>query len=291
MCDALEALAMERDKHIETARQTEWTLVHGLPSTIDACYPEHLLPPKEAYALRQQWIACITGAQQTFPGSDDWYAIAAEGRDYTVRLTPKDPDWDAAAARRGERQEKPMHFTGFNAYYLFDADGRRRSDLDRQVLAVGLYRYIYDRNVSPKADEAGFTETYKDGLPDCVLRDLFAAYEDAGLTGLVAYVKLDPRAARRLERTSSATPVTLVTGMDATWVLERQNGLKVGTLPARLDIPEGSYLMSPKGVIVVRESDQSLHSRFTVDRAAKRAAGADDEFGADFGDDDNPYAR
>ena len=40
----------------------------------------------------------------------------------------------------------------------------------------------------------------------------------------------------------------------------------------------------------MRESDESLHSRFKPDRLASGQPGLIDEVGADFEDDDDPYA-
>jgi hypothetical protein len=61
-------------------------------------------------------------------------------------------------------------------------------------------------------------------------------------------------------------------------------------IPEGTRVPDGSYTMSPKGVIVVKDSDKSLHSSLNVDQLAKRAAATVDEVGADFEDDDDRNA-
>jgi hypothetical protein len=84
--------------------------------------------------------------------------------------------------------------------------------------------------------------------------------------------------------------VKLVTGRVKSWVIDRKNGLKLGTVPTRVQVPDGVYPMSPEGVVVVQTSDSRLHSRYTVDRIAQRVVGVVDEVRPNFEDDDDPYA-
>jgi hypothetical protein len=91
------------------------------------------------------------------------------------------------------------------------------------------------------------------------------ACEEAGITGQVAYVDLDPRATRRLANTGPI-PVRARHGH----VVDSSNGLVVGFCE---ELPNGAYTMSAKGVIVVKASHPELHSTFQVTRIARQVAG------------------
>ena len=83
-------------------------------------------------------------------------------------------------------------------------------------------------------------------MPNFVLHDYLTALEMSQLTGLVVYVKLDPRARRRLAADGRSVPVRIVMGRINTWVIDRENGLKLGTIAKHIEVPDGVYVMSPR---------------------------------------------
>jgi hypothetical protein len=208
---------------------------------------------------------------------EDAYKMLAHGYRESVELTPTDAGFDVAKAMAGTRQERIVEHLGLIHEYFYMEDG---SPIDRDTrisTAVEIYRQIYSKLTDPVEGEDGFTRSFGDGVPDFILHDFMTACEQAEATGLVVYVRLNGYAKDRLEEPVS---VKAINGR----ISRKVDGRDLGTCRNLID---GSYTMSPKGVIVVYESHPELQSSFKVDQTARLVAGqvdgsdADDVFDAD----------
>jgi hypothetical protein len=292
-CQALNVLAARREDILEAARLKEWQLVRGIPLEVEATYPTTNFTGPVVEDLRKQWKSFLDAARATH--QKGWYTLAASGDDLKEVIRPGDVDYSAAKAAAGEPQERKVHIAGLKEFYftMENSEGRMIPIPlhDRIGLAVEWLRQVYDVDVQdPKRNPDGTTRHFGDGVPDFILHDYFTALEVCGLTGVVVYATLDPRARRRLKANGVPVQVKLVTGRVKSWVIDRTNGLKLGTVPTLIQVPDGVYRMSPEGVIVVQTSDSRLHSRYTVDQIAQRVVGVVDEVRPDFECDDDPFS-
>jgi hypothetical protein len=304
VCRSLNALVELRESILEAARRKEWEIARPIPAEVDRQFPSSPLTRRAAGRLRKTWRRLIEQVKQQNGGRlpTGWFSAVAHGEDVQEEISPTDPDYDhrvaedaRAAGQAVEPQYRVIHHEGLQQHYFYVKNSQGQAVPiplnDRIGMAVEWLRQVYSIDTEdPVLNEDGTTRSFGDGVPNFVLHDYLTALEMCQLTGLVVYVRLDPRARRRLAADGRSVPVRIVTGRINTWVIDNENGLKLGTLANHIRVPDGAYAMSPQGVIVVKKSDESLHSSFKVDQLAKRAAGAVDEVGADFEDDDDPYA-
>ena len=257
-CRALNALALVREQIIETARQTEWMLVRGIPTPLDDQFPAWDFVRERAHIVRSTWRRLWDDLRIEYGGHalpDEAYTWLAHG--YTDRNGQKRP--------------------GLIQTYLFMDDGNAVDRETRLSTAVEIYRQIYSKSTEPVRGDDGMTRSFGDGVPDFILHDFMSACEQAGITGHVVYVDLDPRARCRLAKTGPI-PVRATHGH----VIDTTNGLVVGVCD---ELPNGAYTMSAMGVIVVRASHPELQSTFQVTRIAKQVAGELEVLGQNADDD------
>jgi hypothetical protein len=304
VCRSLNDLVELRDSILEAARQKEWAIARPIPTEVDLAFPRTHSSRLAVGHLRKTWARLIEQVKTHNGGRlpAGWYSAVAHGQDVQEEIGPKDPDYDhrlTAQARSAgqpvEPQYRLVHHEGLQHWYFYAQTAQ--GDLspiplnERIGIAVEWLRQVYSVNTEqPVLNEDGTTRSFGDGVPNYVLHDYLTALEMCGLTGLVVFVKLDSRARRRLPASRGPVPVRIVTGRINTWVVDSENGLKVGTIAKHIPVPDGPYMMSPYGVIIVKESDKSLRSNFKSEQLAKRAADAVDEVGADIEEEDDPYA-
>jgi hypothetical protein len=155
---------------------------------------------------------------------------------------------------------------------VLNISGRPWSVETRRKLGIHWLNSVYTRNADPLIGDDNFTQSVGDGVPNFILDDVLSAEEDLGLTGWVAFVDLNGYAKRRLRQ-----PVAVKVFGGS--VLHRSNDRLLSRTPD-LTIPNGSYMMSPKGVIHVYESVPELHSNYKSAQVALIAS-EDFEFGED----------
>ena len=267
-CQAINRLVARRNQFLEIARQIEWTLAQPIPETVRSLFPADQAVRETANGLRKAWRDAWHTLHAEYPDGlpDDAYDQVVNGKKTPKGLTGREP--------------------GFNERY-YTIGGNPRAEADRLAVAVEMYRQIYSKRRGVEMKEDGTTSHYRDGLPDCVLRDYLTALERAGLTGLVAFVRLDSRAKLRLK---TSVTVRIVNGRVNTWAIERATGLKVGVIPEGTHVPDGTYTMSSRGVIIIREPDHSLRSLSNVVPLAHPVASAMDEVHAEFVAEDDTHA-
>lgn len=304
VCRSLNNLVGLRDSILEAARQKEWAIARPIPTDVDLAFPRTHSSRLAVGHLRKTWARLIEQVKTHNGGRlpAGWYSAVAHGQDVHEEIGPNEPDYDhrltvqaRSAGQPVAPQYRLVHHEGLQHRYFYVQTAQ--GDLgpiplnDRIGIAVEWLRQVYSVNTEyPILNEDGTTRSFGDGVPNYVLHDYMTALEQCHLTGLVLYVHLDPRARRRLASLRKPVTVRIVTGRLNIWVIGGEDGLKLGTIAKHIPVPDGTYTMSPHGVIVVNESDQSLHSRFNSEQLAIRVAGDVDEVGTDFGDDDDPYA-
>ena len=291
VCAGLAPLAVQLATILEAARLKEWKLVRSMPNEVDATYPTTDFTKAAVDDLRKKWQKFRDEAKAA--GHQHWYKLAANGDDVRQVIKPEDTDYHTDKA--GEPQTRPHHIEGLKEHYFYMQNSKGAVipiPLHHRIgMAVEWFRQVYDVNtLEPRKNPDGTTQSVGDGVPDYILHDLLTAFEACGLTGQAVYAKLDPRAKRRLAANGVSVDVRIVGGQVNTWVIDAVNGLKLGTVAKHIAVPDGTYVMSPQGVIIVKSSDPQLRSSFKVEEIAKRAAGVVDEVDADFEDDDDPYA-
>jgi hypothetical protein len=134
----------------------------------------------------------------------------------------------------------------------------------RRKFGIHWLNTVYNRNTDPLVGEDKFTQSVGDGVPNYILDDVLSAEEDLGLTGCVAFIDLNGYAKRRLTR-----PVA-VKALGGN-IYHRSND-KLLSRTAYPTIPDGSYMMSPKGVIHVFDSAPELHSDYKSNLVADIAS-------------------
>lgn len=254
-CQAINRMVARRERLLDTARQIEWMLARPIPEGVQSLFEADRAVRERANRLRREWRDAWRSLHAEHPNGlpDDAFAQVVNGRMTSKCLTEREP--------------------GFNQIY-YTIDGAALIEADRLPVAVEMYRQIYSKDRIGEMNDDGTTAHYRDGLPDCVLRDYLRALDHAGLTGLVAFVRLDSRATLRL---TAPVAVRVVNGRLNTWVIQHDNGLKLGVIPDGTNVPDGSYIMSAKGVILVKAAHESLHSTLPVDWLVRQAPAAVDE--------------
>ena len=160
-------------------------------------------------------------------------------------------------ARPSNRSTGLIHYEGLRESYFHMKDSRGQVGPiplnDRIGIAVEWLRQVYSVNTEdPVLNEDGTTRSFGDGVPNYVLHDYLTALEMCQLTGLVVFVQLDPRARRRLVANRRSVPVRIVAGRINTWVIDADNGLRVGRIAKHVQVQDGAYTMSAQGVVVVK---------------------------------------
>ena len=254
-CQAINRMTARRNTLLEIARRIEWQLARPIPEAVRSLFQADRAVRDRANTLRREWRDAWHNLHAKYPDGlpDDAFDRVVNGESTSKRGTERKP--------------------GFNEIYV-TVDGVPRSEAHRLPVAVEIFRQIYSKDRNVEMHDDGTTSHYRDGLPDCILRDYLTALEHAGLTGLVAFVRLDSRARLRLTK---PVAVRVVNGRLATWVVQSDNGLKLGVIPDGTNVPDGSYAMSPKGVIVVRQADETLRVPLESDHLVSRVFPADDE--------------
>ena len=272
-CKAINELTARRNELLELARQKEYLLACKLPEALDETFFDDEFVIESAQMLRSDWRQRWEDLKAEYHAKGE--ALPAEAYDWILNGRPR---------KVGDRVEGREQ--GFYHKYTHLDDGNILSERVRRATAVEMYKQIYRKDRQPVLNQDGTIRSYPDGLPDKVLHDLLNAFEQAGLTGQVAFVTLDPQAKRRL---SEPVQVKVLNGRINTWVIDQKNGLKVGTLPTELvTVPDGTYMMSPKGVIVVQESVEELQSGYKLEVTTRLMSG-DIEMTEGIDEDDLDY--
>ena len=124
-------------------------------------------------------------------------------------------------------------------------------------------RYIDDRE--PRLDDAGITMSVSDGiLINEILHDILDAEEELGLTGQVEFIDLNGYARKKL-----ASGDKMLVKAKGGHIFHLSNGRELSQQP-NPTIPDGSYMMSDKGIIRVCLLYTSLNSIQNTKKKAPR---------------------
>jgi len=274
VCKALRLLSTRRDQLLEESRQVEHMIKRPLATKLLTSYPAdesiHSMLQVIRSWRRQQFQEAKAANGGCLP--DDAYDRIHNGHTETVMV-------------KGETGEitgiQEIRTPGLIDFYanqfsvsgnVLSISGRPWSVETRRKLGIHWLNSVYTRNADPLIGDDNFTQSVGDGVPNFILDDVLSAEEDLGLTGWVAFVDLNGYAKRRLRQ---PVVVKVIGGS----VLHRSNDRLLSRTPD-LTIPNGSYMMSPKGVIHVDESVPELHSNYKSAQVA-HIASEDFEFGED----------
>jgi hypothetical protein len=172
-----------------------------------------------------------------------------------------------------EREQKITRTLGLIDFYFNSGDGVPWTTETRRKIGIQWLQSVYMRRNSPAIGDDGFTQSVGDGVPNFILDDILNAEEELFLTGMKVFVSLNGYAKAKLRGQTNRIPVHTVNGD----VFHRSNGRILSSTPDPT-IMDGSYMMSPKGVITVFESVPELHSDFKAKMAAAITAGEDEDF-------------
>ena len=266
LCKALNLLNTRRDQLLEESRQVEHMIKRPLAAKLLNAYPEDEAILSMVRDLRCWWIRQFQEAKADNGGvlPDNVYDRIANG--FTETILVKD-----ATGKVTSMEE--VHTPGLVDFYTnqfsvsgttLSVSGRPWSVETRRKFGIHWLNTVYNRNTDPLVGEDKFTQSVGDGVPNYILDDVLSAEEDLGLTGCVAFIDLNGYAKRRLTR-----PVA-VKALGGN-IYHRSND-KLLSRTADPTIPDGSYMMSPKGVIHVYDSAPELHSDYKSNLVADIAS-------------------
>jgi hypothetical protein len=130
--------------------------------------------------------------------------------------------------------------------------------------------YVGTRTVDQQVDENGLTMSVGDGIPDFMLEDVLDAAEGLGMTGLTCFIDLNGYA-RKVIRDGDLVRVKAISGT----VYHTSNGRPLSNA-ADPNLPDGSHMMSSKGIIHVRSADPEFRSEYKSKMSAAIASGAEE---------------
>jgi len=123
-------------------------------------------------------------------------------------------------------------------------------------------------NSEPRLDDAGFTVSVADGiLINEILHDILDAAEQLGITGQVEFIDLNGYARKKLAD-GDRIAVKAVKGH----AYHVSNNRQLSQTPNPC-LPDGSFMMSDKGIIRVQNSVPELKSNFLTRQLAASANG------------------
>lgn len=278
LCRCLAALTAERDRILEAGRQLEYLLIRPLsPKLVQMFGADDPTIRDHASYLRSEWgrgwNAMREAGQLGQPGGFDGLTAKQRKEAFTK-----------AYAELAEKLDRE---------YRYDSDGRPFTLETRLAFCIAYLNGIYSRkNTEPRIDGQGFTQSVADAVPNFMLLDLLTAETMAGLTGQVAFIQLNQCGRAYMAGHALKVPVKILDGM----ILRYADGKSLSSAAYR-EIPDGTYLMSPEGVIVVKQANKYLRSDYVAQ--ASDAAGSlsdmqldqdyDSDFAADADDDSDDF--
>ena len=277
-CRAIQALKEHRDAALAELKRMETLIVRPLSTLLDGRYMTDQNVVDYAQNLRSWWVASLANAKTEEGGLNPLvYKQIADGWDKPILHVP-------SMGRPGELLETEEHHIGlqdlFNYRYESMTLGMPKSvklskdklSKDFQVrLVIAWLNTVYTR----KSGEYGIS----DGVPNWMLNILFDAYEELGMTGQVEFLVLTYWAKKNISE-----PV-VVTALENGMVMIKETGKIITKIPS-WTLPDGDYLMSPAGVIVVQEAHPELRSDWKPGEVINVADG---QFGYDADADDEDF--
>jgi hypothetical protein len=267
LCRALRILRSRRDRLIEDNKQLEHLIKRPLAKELLAAYPEDERIREAASWLRVWWARQFENARTKANGvvPDDTFEKAAYGYTELVEVPLQD----------GKVAVEEVYRPGLIDLYCneFTADGgnlgatgKPWSDKTRRKIGIHLANSRYSDNREPRLDDEGFTVSVADGiLINEILHDILDAAEQLGITGQVEFMDLSGYARKKLAD-GDRIAVKAINGN----VYHVSNNRELSQIP-NLSLPDGSYMMSDKGIIRVKDSVPELKSNFLARQVAANA--------------------
>jgi hypothetical protein len=269
LCRALSILRSRRDQLVEDNRQLEHLIKRPLAKELLAAYPSDDRIIEAASWLKSWWARQFENARSKVTGvvPDDAFERAAYG--YTDLIDVQLPN--------GKTRKQEVFRPGLLEFYFnqftpvgegLEVTGRPWSEETRRKIGIHLANSRYTDNFEPRLDGDGFTISVADGiLINEILHDILNAAEQLGITGQVEFIALTVYAHKKLAD-GDRIAVKAVNGH----VYHVSNNRQLSQTP-NLSLPDGSYIMSDKGIIRVQDSIPQLKSNFLTKQVADNANG------------------
>ena len=265
-CLALKALRDYRDAVLAEVKRFEFLLAKPFPEVVNNRYPEDEGLQGMMKAVRVWWTKSLQSARVNGVLTSEGYAKVANGWDEKIT---KDE-----LSGEDEMSETVIHHQGLLdlfTYQILDMGTNPVTLSDREwsseikvKLAFSWLNYVYTRKIDP--DKVVLGQSYSDGVPNWMLNLVFDALEEMGITGQVEFLSLNYWAKKNLTE-----PVIIKSLKNGMCILKSNN--RVITTRPTWTLPDGEYVMSPSGVVVVTESILELHSDWKPNQVKEIASG------------------
>ena len=264
-CLALKALREHRDAVLAEVKRFEFLLAKPFPKVVLDRYPEDEGMRGMMRAVRAWWTKSLQSARVGGVLTVEGYDKVANG-------------WDSKVTKgtlfgTEEVSETDVHHQGLLdlfTYQILDMgttpvtlSERQWSDETKIKLALSWLNYVYSRQVDPSKTEG---QSYSDGVPNWMLSLVFNAIQEMGITGQVEFLSLNYWAKKNL------TEPVIIKSLKNGMCILKDNGRVITTKPT-WTLPDGEYVMSPSGVVVVSESIPELHSDWKPNQVKAIASG------------------
>ena len=268
LCRALATLRLRRDQMIEDHRQLEHLIKRPLATALLDRYPVDDAILRIIAELTYWWREQFDSARRQFGGviPPETFQRAAYG--YSSLMEVELPD--------GKIKLEEIHQPGLIDLYtnqfsvsgtVFSVSGSPWSVETRRKIGIHLANTRYTDDREPRLDDDGFTMSVSDGiLINEILHDILDAEEEMGLTGQVEFIDLNGYARKKL-----ASGDKMLVKAEGGHIFHLSNGRELSQRPNPI-IPDGSYMMSDKGVIRVADAVPELKSNFKSQHVAALAA-------------------
>jgi hypothetical protein len=265
MCFGLGVLNARRNQMLEDNHQLEHMIKHQLPQAMLDAYPcdEALYDFETRQGVVGDvitwWREQFENARMDFPGvlPKEVFQEAAYGKIGQVEVRQAD----------GTIKREETRSLGLIDLYMKDSEGTPWSLETRRKIAIWLANIRYTANTEPRVDDDGFTMSVNDGiLLDEMLHDIFDVAEELGLTGRVEFMDLNGYA-RKIMDDGDVIRVNAIDGD----VFHVSNCRMLSRTPSKT-LPDGSYMMSSTGKIVVKKSCPEFQSDYLSTKVAALAA-------------------
>jgi hypothetical protein len=269
LCRALRILGARRDQLVEDNRQLEHLIKRPLSAELLRAYPVEERVIEIASWLKSWWARQFENARSKVTGvvPDDAFERAAYG--YTELIDVQLPNGKTVKQEVFRPGLLDLYYNQFTPVGdTLEVTGGPWSEETRRKIGIHLANSRYTDNSEPRLDDDGFTISVADGiLINEILHDILDAAEQLGITGQVEFINLNEYARKKLAD-GDRIAVKAINGH----VFHVSNNRQLSQTP-NLSLPDGSYMMSDKGIIRVQDSIPELKSNFLTRQVAANANG------------------
>jgi hypothetical protein len=262
-CEALSKLRAYRDGIFAEVKKFEFLLAKTMPKALNDIYPEDEGLREMMLAIRGWWNRNLQEARVDGILTPEGYSRVANGWDEKISTDSLDGKSEETIHHIGLLDLFTYQVVEINADQVTLSDQKWSSEVGVKF-AISWLNHVYSRKIDLEQTEG---RSFSDGVPNWMLNLVFDGLEERGLTGQVEFLNLNHWA-----KDNILEPVIIRAKKDGMCVL-KSNGRRITSKPC-WTLPDGEYVMSPAGVVVVEEADPELHSDWKSNQVATISAGA-----------------